>query len=77
MKFHVKDDTWVTTEKLIDILNAYFVNIGGILNIKNEPKTKHKPLSEISIEREVKQISRNLETSKSTNGNDLRIYAYL
>ena len=68
-KFHLIDDTWVTTDKLVEILNEYFVKVGGERDLQSKPETQCQPLCETSIG-EVKQLLRKLDTSKSTNSED-------
>ena len=68
-KFHLIDDTWVTTDKLVEILNEYFVKVGGERDLQSKPETQCQPLCETSIG-EVKQLLRKLDTSKSTNSKD-------
>ena len=67
--FHLIDDTWVTTEKLVTILNKHFVRVGGDRDAANRPETLFQPLCELSIG-EVKQLINKLDTSKSTNSDD-------
>ena len=67
--FHLIDDTWVSTEKLVDILGSHFVQVGGQRDASKTPHVAQEPLSDISIG-EVKHLMRNLDVTKSTNSDD-------
>lgn len=68
-RFHLIDDKWLSTDQFVERLNDYFISVGGNRNPENAPCIPSSELDKVSIG-EVKTLLRNIDHSKSTNGND-------
>ena len=68
-EYHLIDGQWVNTSQLVELLNDYFINVGGTRDLTQIPDIGAENLEPISIG-EVKALLRTINTSKCTNSDD-------
>lgn len=64
--YHLIDNKWANTSELINLLNEYFVSVGGDRSVYRKPATYPLRLEPTSIG-EVKQLLKHFNTKKATN----------